>query len=177
MSKNKNKEIDELSEIIDDTEIESYDENINNEEYDDNTEKIEDYNDYNNENEYADENNEENENENENENEENDTDLINTIEDTNTAEWEMTLKENRITKNRLSNYEMVRILGERTLQLTMGAKPLVKNYDNLDYYKIAEEELKLNMTPFKIKRNLPNKKYEIWTLDELNKDHLLSKLN
>ncbi len=40
---------------------------------------------------------------------------------------------------------------------------------------IAEEEFKRNMIPFKIKRPLPNGKYEIWTLDELKKDHLLSK--
>jgi len=31
--------------------------------------------------------------------------------------------ENRISCNRLTRYEMVRILGERTKQLTMGAKP------------------------------------------------------
>ena len=49
------------------------------------------------------------------------------------------LGENRISANRLTPYEMVRILGERTTQLTMGGKPLVKNYDNLTYDKIAEE--------------------------------------
>ena len=85
-------------------------------------------------------------------------------------------KENRITINRLTKYELVRILGERTKQLTMGAKPLVKNYNNLSYEKIAEEELKLNMIPYKIKRPLPNGKFEIWTLDELYKDHILSQL-
>ncbi len=79
----------------------------------------------------------------------------------------------RISSNRLTKYEMVRILGERTKQITMGAKPLIKNYEHLSYDKIAEEELKLNMTPFKIKRPLPNGKYEIWTIDELKKDHLL----
>lgn len=90
---------------------------------------------------------------------------------------EMLLTNNeRISSNRLSKYEMVRILGERTKQLTMGAKPLLKNYESLTYSKIAEEELKLNMTPFKIKRNLPNGKYEIWELSELYKDHLLSQL-
>ena len=82
-------------------------------------------------------------------------------------------KELRISPNRLTKYEMVRILGERTKQLTMGAKPMVKNYETLTYDKIAEEELKLNMIPFKIKRPLPNGKFEIWTLDELKKDHLL----
>jgi DNA-directed RNA polymerase subunit K/omega len=80
--------------------------------------------------------------------------------------------ENRISCNRLTRYEMVRILGERTKQLTMGAKPLIKNFEKLSYDKIAEEELKLNMVPFKIKRPLPNGKFEIWTLEELNKEHL-----
>jgi DNA-directed RNA polymerase subunit K/omega len=80
--------------------------------------------------------------------------------------------ENRISCNRLTKYEMVRILGERTKQLTMGAKPLIKNFESLSYDKISEEELKLNMIPFKIKRPLPNGKFEIWTLDELKKDHL-----
>jgi len=82
-------------------------------------------------------------------------------------------KQNRISSNRLTKYEMVRILGERTKQLTMGAKPLVKNYESLSYEKIAEEELKLNMTPYIIKRILPNGKIEKWYLDELYKDHLL----
>ena len=82
----------------------------------------------------------------------------------------------RISSNKLTKYEMVRILGERTLQLQKGAKPLIKNYEGLNYDKIAEEELKLNMVPYKIKRTLPNGKYEIWTLDELFKDHLLTLL-
>ena len=82
-------------------------------------------------------------------------------------------KEDRISSNRLSKYEMVRILGERTKQLTMGGKPLVKNYEGLSYEKIAEEELKLNMIPYIIKRTLPNGKIEKWYLDELYKNHLL----
>jgi DNA-directed RNA polymerase subunit K/omega len=82
----------------------------------------------------------------------------------------------RISANRLTKYEMVRILGERTKQLTMGSKPLIKNYEGLNYDKIAEEELKLNMIPYKIKRPLPNGKYEFWSLDELFKDHLLTLL-
>ena len=86
---------------------------------------------------------------------------------------EFVSKENRISVNRLTKYEMVRILGERIKQLTMGAKPLIKNHQTLSYDKIAQEELIHNMIPFKIKRPLPNGKYEIWTLDELQKDHLL----
>jgi DNA-directed RNA polymerase subunit K/omega len=87
------------------------------------------------------------------------------------------IKEERISANRLSKYEMVRILGERTKQLTMGAKPLIKNFQNLSYDRIAQEELKVNMIPYKIRRPLPNGKYELWTLDELNKEHLLSLLD
>jgi len=79
----------------------------------------------------------------------------------------------RISRNLMTKYEMVRILGERTKQLRMGAKPLIKNYKDIDYDKIAEEELLNNMIPFKIKRLLPNGKYEIWNIDELNKNHLL----
>lgn len=83
----------------------------------------------------------------------------------------------RISPNRLTKYEMVRILGERTKQLTLGAKPMIKNYQSLSYDKVAEEELKLNMIPYKIKRPLPNGRYEIWTLSELKKEHLLSYLD
>ena len=100
------------------------------------------------------------------------------IDDNITKENTYTLldKNNRISPNRLTKYEMVRILGERTKQLTLGAKPLIKNYQSLTYEQISEEELKLNMIPYKIKRTLPNRKYEIWSLDELKKDHLLSYL-
>ena len=85
-------------------------------------------------------------------------------------------KEDRISAPKLTKYEMVRILGERCKQLTTGAKPLIKNHQGLPYDRIAEEELKVNMIPFKIRRPLPNGKYELWTLDELKKDHLMSLL-
>ena len=93
-----------------------------------------------------------------------------------TNDYEILSKENRISSNRMTKYEMVRILGERTKQLSMGAKPLIKNYNGLSYDIIAEEEFKLNMIPFKIQRTLPNGKLEIWSLDELNHEHLLSQL-
>lgn len=90
--------------------------------------------------------------------------------------FEYVSKEHRISSNRLTKYEMVRLLGERTKQLTMGAKPMIKKYQGLSYEKIAEEEFKRNMIPYKIKRPLPSGKFEIWTLDELYKDHLMSLL-
>ena len=63
-------------------------------------------------------------------------------------------KKDRITRNKLTMYEFVRIIGERTKQLTMGAKPLVKiNKDSneLEYKELAIEELRYNMIPYKIK--------------------------
>ena len=93
------------------------------------------------------------------------------------SEVKFVLGDDRKTNPRLTRYEMVRILGERIKQLTMGAKPLVKNVQDITYDQIALEELKLNMIPFKIKRPLPNNKVEIWDINELNKKHLISLLN
>lgn len=89
-----------------------------------------------------------------------------------TPSSEYVANENRISSNRLTKYEMVRILGERTKQLTMGAKPLIKNFQDLPYDKIAEEEFKKNMIPYKIVRPMPNGTNELWSLDELKKDHI-----
>ena len=84
-------------------------------------------------------------------------------------------KEDRITKNLLTNYELVRILGERQKQLTLGAKPLIKNYGDLSYEEISILELKNNMLPFRIRRKI-NNVYEIWDVEELKFDHLLSRI-
>ena len=75
---------------------------------------------------------------------------------------------NRITKPFLTKYEKVRILGLRTKQLSLGAKPLIKLNDFLEPDKIAELEYKNKLIPFKIKRPLPNGTYEIWKFNELN---------
>jgi DNA-directed RNA polymerase subunit K/omega len=82
--------------------------------------------------------------------------------------------EKRISKNKMTRYEFVRIIGERVMQLTKGAKPLIKQNKQsteLSYKEIAIEELKANMTPFKIRRFVKDH-YEIWKIDELNKKHL-----
>ena len=54
----------------------------------------------------------------------------------------------------MTKYELVRIIGERTAQIKQGAKPLIKQNkktDSLSYKEIAIEEIKLDMTPLKIK--------------------------
>ena len=96
------------------------------------------------------------------------------LDDNNDTIFKIVPNEERKTKNKLTRYEFVRVIGERTKQLIMGAKPLIlqnKKSEQLDYNEIAIEELKLKMLPFKIKRPLINK-YEIWNLDELSFKHL-----
>ncbi len=80
----------------------------------------------------------------------------------------------RISKNKLTRYEFVRIIGERTQQLKKGAKPLIKvskDSELLTEEEIAIEELKYNMIPFKIRRPVKDH-YEIWSIEELDKKHL-----
>jgi len=75
----------------------------------------------------------------------------------------------RLSSGRLTKYERVRIIGIRAKQIMMGANILVKGVENKTPTEIAELELKHNMIPFKIKRKLPNGKFEIWKLSELEK--------
>jgi DNA-directed RNA polymerase subunit K/omega len=80
----------------------------------------------------------------------------------------------RTSKNKLTRYEFIRMKGERIMQLSKGAKPLIKtnkNSEELTYNEIAVEEIKQNMIPFKIRRFVKDH-YEIWTIDELDKKHL-----
>jgi len=75
----------------------------------------------------------------------------------------------RISINRLTKYEKVRIIGIRAKQIMTGASILIKGGENKTPVEIAELELKHNMVPFKIKRKLPNGRFEIWKLSELEK--------
>ena len=78
----------------------------------------------------------------------------------------------RISFPRMTRYEMVRIIGERTKQLTMGAKAFIKNKEDYSYEEIAVLELKNKLVPFKIMRSLPNGDKEEWSIDELSMEHL-----
>lgn len=74
----------------------------------------------------------------------------------------------RITKPILFKYERVRLLGDRTQQLSLGAKPMLKNLDkNLSPKEIALLELEKNVMPLIIERPLPNGKKERWHIAEL----------
>ena len=78
----------------------------------------------------------------------------------------------RKSSNKMSRYEMVRILGERVKHLTLGAKCFIKNKEDFDYETLAMEELKAKLIPFKIIRRLPNNIKEEWSVDELYIEHL-----
>jgi len=68
--------------------------------------------------------------------------------------------EDMITRGYLTRVEMVRIIGTRAKQLSLGAKPFIKNTESLHPRKVAYLELKYKVIPYIIKRPLPNKKYE-----------------
>ena len=77
----------------------------------------------------------------------------------------------RVSMRRLSKYEYISLLGIRTEQLKRGSMPLFKDVsyflDNKKYEQIAEREIKNKICPYKVLRKLPNGKYEIFKLEEL----------
>ena len=75
--------------------------------------------------------------------------------------------DDRITIPIMTKYEYVRIVGNRAKQISLGSKKFIKNADHLSPKEIAILELKYKMSPFKIKRPLPNNRYEIWRVSEL----------
>lgn len=73
----------------------------------------------------------------------------------------------RITKPFLTKYERVRILCDRAKQLSLGAKPMLKETKNMTAKDIAKAELEKGVIPFKIERPLPNGTIELWKISEL----------
>jgi len=57
---------------------------------------------------------------------------------------------------RISKFEMVRLIGERANQLSLGAPPMVDIEDLTDAIQIAEKELRENKIPLVIRRVFPN---------------------
>lgn len=60
-------------------------------------------------------------------------------------------------RNRLTRFEVARIIGARALQISLGAPVLVKvKEEKFDSIAIAEEEFKAYRIPMTIKRTLPS---------------------
>lgn len=76
---------------------------------------------------------------------------------------------NNKTKNILSKYERVKIIGLRSEQLQRGADPYVE-YDTTVPFNpraIADEEMRQRKLPFMLRRTLPDNSTEYWRLDDM----------
>ena len=74
----------------------------------------------------------------------------------------------RITIPKLTKYERVRLLGTRSKQISDGSKIFIKSDKIENAMDIAKLELQHKVIPLKIKRQLPNGNYEIWSISELD---------
>ena len=71
------------------------------------------------------------------------------------------------TKNIMSKYEKVKILGVRTEQLQRGSLPLITWDKKWNPREIAIEELIQRKTPFMICRKMPNGVKEYFKLEDM----------
>jgi len=76
-------------------------------------------------------------------------------------------KDERKTIPRLTKFERARVIGLRAVQLSKNAPTNIDVGDLIDPMKISELELQKGMIPLIIRRFLPSKKYEDWTIYEL----------
>ena len=77
-------------------------------------------------------------------------------------------KKEKLTNPYITKYEKARILGQRAKQIDNGAKPFVSVPPaTIDGYLVALEELKQKKIPFIIRRPLPNKGFEYWSINDL----------
>ena len=75
--------------------------------------------------------------------------------------------DDRVTLPYLTKFERARILGARSLQISMGAPLMIDNSFETDALELAAKELKQRKIPITIRRYLPSGKYEDWQIDEL----------
>lgn len=76
------------------------------------------------------------------------------------------LKDKKKTLPIITRFELAKIKAIRMSQLSDGALPFV-DLETSDIEDIMNEELKQNKLPFIIKRDLPNKDFDLWKLSEL----------
>jgi len=75
--------------------------------------------------------------------------------------------EERISSPYLTKYEKVLLLGTRTKQISDGSDIYVISNNAKSAGDISKLELEYKRLPYKIKRPMPDGRYEIWSLDEL----------
>lgn len=72
------------------------------------------------------------------------------------------------TKNLLSKFEKVKIIGVRAEQLQRGSKAYVEfDPEHFDAREIAHEELRQRKLPMMICRKLPDGNKEYWRLEDM----------
>jgi len=59
-------------------------------------------------------------------------------------------------KDRLTRFEVARLVGARSLQIALGAPVLVQKIESGASIVIAKSEFKANLLPMTVKRELPN---------------------
>lgn len=97
-------------------------------------------------------------------------DLTEEFDDLKATYQSMITRRDRKTIPILSKYERTRVVGERAIQISMGAPPLVEVGNLENPVDIAEKELREKKIPYIIKRVLPNGLIELWSVDELRID-------
>ena len=74
----------------------------------------------------------------------------------------------RETSRFLTKFERAKILGERAIQISNGAKVMVEVDEGVwDPMIIAEKELREKKIEYIVRRYLPDGRYEDWDLNEL----------
>ena len=73
----------------------------------------------------------------------------------------------RISLPYLTKYEKVNLIGTRAKQISDGSDIYVISKNVKTAIDISKLELEYKRQPFKIKRTMPDGRYEIWSLNEL----------
>lgn len=77
----------------------------------------------------------------------------------------------RITSPMITKYEKVRLLCDRTTQLALGAKPMIRGIEQINHYDrekmVAQLEFEARVIPIIIERERPDGVFEEWRLSEL----------
>ena len=82
---------------------------------------------------------------------------------------EIISKKVQVGPDRLTRFERARIVGARALQLSMGAPVLLQleELDNRSPLDISEFELRAKVLPLSIRRQHPNKTFQVIPLQKL----------
>ena len=82
---------------------------------------------------------------------------------------EIVSKQVKVGPDRLTRFERARIVGARALQLSMGAPVLLamEGLENKSPLVISETELRSKVLPLSIRRENPDKTYQVISLQRL----------